>query len=251
MSRRFAIHLALACCVVPALCVSLAFCVVLPAGAQAATVSSLTPSFSPDRLGVGTALTVGIDYSNQQGGIPAPVSHAVLHLPAGMSIDLHGVGICPKSRLEKNAGRGCPASSKIGAGSALMGAHLGSLNMDESATLTAWRGPNREGLPTLEIAGQGLSPLSERVVLVGVLQPDHSPYGQELTLSIPPIPTLPTEPDASTLRFLLTVGSAHGARGGGQLRVPRACPAEGFPFAVDFTYADGSTSSSAATAPCP
>jgi hypothetical protein len=231
---------------------ALALCLALPVAAHASTVSSLSTSFAPDRLGADTALTVGIGFSDEESGMPVPVSHAVLHLPAGMGIDLHGVGICPESRLQKNAGRGCPASSKIGSGSAFLGAHLGSLNLNERANLTAWRGPNRDGQATLEIAGQGLTPLEERVVLTGVLSADRSPYGQELTMSIPPIPTLPTEPDASTLRFSLTVRSAgRSARAGGALRVPHTCPAGGFPFAVDFTYADGSTSASTATAPCP
>jgi len=230
---------------------TLAVCAVLPTGAQAATTASITPSFAPNRLGAATAFTLRIAYADQQDPVPEPVSHAVVHLPAGLGIDLRGIGICPSSRLEKQAGRGCPASSRVGSGSSLAGAHLGATNLNETAALTAWRGPNRGGRPTLEIRGQGLTPLEESVVVVGVLEPDSAPYGQKLVMTVPPIPTLPLEPNASILRFALTVGSAHGGHGGGLIRVPHRCPAGGFPFAADFAYAGGSTSTSTATVRCP
>jgi hypothetical protein len=230
---------------------TVAVCIALSTGAQAATVASIAPSFAPDRLSAGTAFTLTIAYSDPQGGIPEPVSHAVVHLPAGLGINLRGVGTCPKALLEKQAGRGCPASARVGSGSSLAGAHLGAINLNETAALTAWRGPNQGGRPTLEILGQGLTPLEERVVVIGVLKPDHAPYGQQLVMTVPPIPTLPTEPNASILHFSLTVGSAHGGHRGGLIRVPRSCPAGGFPFGADFAYAGGSTSTSTARVRCP
>ena len=237
-----AIGAALAFCA-PALCATLA------AGAQAATVSSITPSFSPNRLGAPTAFTLAIKYTNTQGGVPAPVSHTVVHLPAGLGINLRGVGTCSKSRLQAQGPRGCPSSARVGAGSALLGAHLGSQTIDESATLTAFRGPNQGGRPVLEIFGQGLSPLEERMVITGVLQPDRPPYGMQLVMSIGAIPTLPTEPNASTIRFSLTIGGRSHARG--LVRVPRSCPTAGFLFGADFTFSDGSTSNVTAPVHCP
>jgi hypothetical protein len=222
----------------------------LATGAQAATVAVITPSFAPERLGASAAFTLAIQYSNQGGGVPEPVTHAVVHLPAGVGIDVRAAGICPKSKLQKQSGRGCPASARIGSGSALMGAHLGAINLHENATLSAWRGPDQGGHPTMEILGEGLTPLEERVVVTGVLEADHGPYGQRLTMAIPPIPTLPTEPNASVLHFSLTVGSGHG-RLGRLIHVPSRCPAGGFPFAADFGYADGTSSRSAATVHCP
>jgi hypothetical protein len=231
---------------------TMALCAALPMGAQAATVANIAPSFAPDRLGAGTAFTLDIGFANQQEGIPAPVTNAVVHLPAGLTVNLHSAGTCSQARLQKNAGRGCPASARIGRGSALVVAHLGSLNLNEPASLTAWRGPNQGGLPTLEIVGQGLSPLEERVVVSGVLKPDHAPYGQQLVMTNPAIPTLPTEPNASLQRFSLTIGSAaHGGHGAALLRVPSHCPAGGFPFGADFAYADGSNSTTTATVACP
>ncbi|HEV3071093.1 MAG TPA: hypothetical protein VGY76_06680 [Solirubrobacteraceae bacterium] len=233
------------------LCVTaaLAACA-LTTGAQAATVASITPAFAPARLGASTAFSLAIQYSNQGGGVPEPVTHAVVHLPAGLGIEVRAAGICPKSKLEKQSGQGCPASARVGRGSALMGAHLGAIDLHENAALSAWRGPNQGGHPTLEILGEGLSPLEERVVVTGVLEADHAPYGQRLTMSVPPIPTLPTEPNASVLHFSLTVGAGHG-RLGRLIHVPSKCPAGGFRFGADFAYADSTSSSTTAVVHCP
>ncbi len=234
------------------LCVGLttvALCAALTTGAQAATVASIAPSFAPDRAGAGTAFTLGIDFSNQ-GLVPEPVTHMVVHLPAGLGINLNGVSTCPKARLEKQEAHGCPASARVGSGSAQVGAHLGAINLNESASLTAWRGPNQGGRSTLQILGVGLSPLEEHIVLSGVLEPDSAPYGQKLVMSIPPIPTLTGEANASVLRTSVTIGAAHGKLGK-LLRVPHNCPATGFAFGGDFDYADGSSSSTSATVACP
>lgn len=228
----------------------LAACAVLSTGAQAATVGGITPSFTPDRAGAGTAFTLAMGFSQEQGGVPEPVTNMVIHLPAGLGIDVRGVSTCPKALLERHAGRGCPASARVGGGSARMGAHLGATNLDESAALTAWRGPNQAGHTTLEILGHGLTPLDEHVTITGVLEPDRAPYSQKLVMKIPPIPTLTGEANASVLRSTVTIGSAHG-RLGRLMRVPRSCPAGGFPFAADFSYADATSSSATATVHCP
>ena len=113
--------------------------------------------------------------------------------------------------------------------------------------------PTQNLQPTFEILGQGYTPLDERVVFIGEVLPDKAPYGEELVMSIPPIPTLPLEPDASIVSFSLTIGASrrHEAHGANTVLVPSSCPAGGFPFAAEFTYADGSGGSAAAVAPCP
>lgn len=231
-----------------AACVALTLCGVLlvsaPAGAEASTTANLTPSFSPDRLGAPAALTLAIRYRNSQGGVPAPVTHTLVDLPAGVSFNLGGVSVCSRAHVARGA---CPASSKVGSGGTLSEAHLGTLSLTENATLTAYRGPNQGVRPTMEIVSQGLTPLIEREVMTAVVEADAPPYGPALALSIPPIPTLPTEPNASIVRFSLTVGAGRG----GLVRVPHTCPSGGFPFAASFTFADASTAQTTATARCP
>ena len=91
------------------------------------------------------------------------------------------------------------------------------------------------------------------MVFSGSVLPDHAPYGEQLVMSIPPIPTLALEPDASIATFSLTIG-ANGAHRGRTTQLGRhaiALPSGGFPFAAEFTYADGSTGGAHATAECP
>ena len=73
--------------------------------------------------------------------------------------------------------------------------------------------------------------------------PDHSPYGQALSIVVPPIRTLTFEPDASIVTFSLTIGPSHRHRGApaDAVVMPSSCPAGGFPFAAEFSYADGSS----------
>jgi hypothetical protein len=228
----------------------------LPGELPEATVGAVGASFTPDRLGAPTGLHLTFRYTGPSRTVPAAVRRVVVHLPEGLGIyPPHGSRTCSAARLQARGPSGCPAFAKVGAGSAKLGAHLGTLNLSENATLTAWAGPEQDGNPTLDIAGQGLSPLEERVVMSGVLEPDSLPYGMEMIVTIPPVPTLPTEPDASLLNFSLTLGSihrSHGAPGGAELiRVPRVCPAGGFPFAATFSYVDGTTGSARTRVPCP
>jgi hypothetical protein len=231
-------------------------CSLLSAVAQADTTSTIKPSFSPDRLGASTAFTLAVDFTASASEVPSPVRHAIVHLPVGLGIDVRGVGTCTRARLSARGPGGCPASSRVGTGHAVMEAHLGSQTISENASLSAFRGPNQGSHPVLEIFGQGLTPLVERVVMVGVLEPDRAPYGEELVTSIPPIPTLPGEPDASTARFSLTIGAARDAairrsHPTGAITVPRSCPSHGFAFGADFSFADGSSTSVTALGACP
>ncbi len=232
---------------------ALAICAALGGTSRASTVGSIHPSFLPDRLGTSTAFTLAIRLASDQGEVPAPVDRAVLHLPAGLGIDLRGAGVCSKARLQASGASGCPARSRIGRGHAVLEVHAGSQTIPEPASLSAFRGPTQAGKPTLEIIGQGETPLYERTVIVGVLHPDRPPFGLKLELAIPPIPTLPGEPNASMLEFSLTIGAGRSPRAhlAGAIVVPRRCPAGGFPFAADFAFEDGSSASASATAPCP
>jgi hypothetical protein len=123
----------------------------------------------------------------------------------------------------------------------------------EDINLGVFLGPLRNFQPTFEVLGEGSTPLQERVVLSGTVIPDHAPYGEELAMSLPPIPTLPLEPEASMATLTLTVGTrAHRLpRGANTVVVPGSCPAGGFPFAAELSYADGTAGSPLATAPCP
>ncbi len=224
----------------------------LTASAQAATSAVITPSLSPDRLGAKGALTFTIRYAGGEFGVPSPVRRSVLQFPAGLSLEIPKLRSCTTARLRARGPSGCPAQSEIGSGHALVEVRAGTLILTEEVTLWAFLGEPRNLQPTFEILAQGYTPLDERMVFTGMVLPDEAPYGEELVLSIPRIPTLPLEPDASIVSFSLTIGASKrpGKHDANTVVVPSSCPLGGFPFAAEFTYADGSDGSARATVPC-
>ncbi len=233
--------------------VALSVSAVLVASAHAQTVATLTPLLSPDRLGATGALSFTIHYADSAANVPPPMRRSILRFPAGLTLEVPRLSSCSVSRLRARGADGCPADSMLGRGHALIEARVGSQTIAENVSLWVFLGPLHNLTPTVEILGQGYTPFDERVVLVGTMLPAGGPYGEALALSIPPISTLPLEPDASIVTFSLVIGApvqrrAHDAN---TIRLPAVCPQGGFPFAAEFTYADGSSGSSVTTVPCP
>jgi hypothetical protein len=225
-------------------------CAVPAPQAHAGTSASIQPSFQPYRLGARSAATLSLRFSGGVDHVPAPLSGMVLRLPAALSIDLQGVATCRPSLLRSGRAAGCPGAARIGRGHALLEVHAGSQTLPEEATISVFRGPNRGGQPTFEIFGHGETPLDESTISTAVLQRDTPPYGSKLVVSVPPIPTLVYEPNASFDSLSLTIG-APGGRSRGALAIPRSCPRGGFPFASAFTFADRSSASASVRLPCP
>jgi hypothetical protein len=236
----------LAACAACAACV----CAGLATPALAATSASMQPSFRPYRLGTNAAATISLRFSGGVEHVPAPLSGMVLRLPAGLGIDLTGIATCQASRLRSAGPAGCPAAARIGRGHALLKVHAGSQTLPEEATISVFRGPNRGGRPTFEIFGHGETPLDESTISTAVLQRDTPPFGSKLIVSVPPIPTLVYEPNASFSSLSLTIGAPAG-RSRSPVAIPRRCPRGGFPFASSVTFADRSTASASVRLPCP
>jgi hypothetical protein len=221
--------------------------------AQAQVSATIKSSLSPDRLGAKGALVVTIRYAGGESGVPSPVRRSVLRFPAGLGIEIPHLRSCPIARLRAHGASGCSTQSLLGQGHALAEAQAGSQIITEDISLWLFLGPFHNLEPTFEILGQGYTPFDEQVVLTGTVLPDNPPYGEDLVLSVPPIPTLPLEPDASIVSMTLAVGTSkpRHPRDANTVVVPTSCPAGGFPFAADFAYADGSNGSAHSAAPCP
>jgi hypothetical protein len=217
------------------------------------TSASMHPSFLPNRLGASTAFTLAFRFFGGEEGVPAPLSAIVVHLPAGLSVNLRGVATCPSSRL-RATGAPCPSSSVLGRGRALLDVHAGSQTIGEEAMIRIFRGPNQGNHPTLEILSHGETPLDQSTTSTAILARDRSPYGSKLTISIPPIPTVMYEPNASVTSLSLTIGTVGRSPRGhaaGVIVLPRSCPAAGFQFAASFAFADESAANATAKVPCP
>lgn len=235
------------------LIVALLLCGLSGGLAQAETSATIAPSLDPSRLGAEGALVFDIHFIGGEFGVPAPVRHSVLRLPAGLGIEMPELRSCAPERLRARGLRGCSVQSEIGHGSAVAEAHVGSQILTENIALSVFLGPLGGVQPKLEVLAQGYTPFEERVVLEGTVVSANAPFGEELVLSVPPIPTLPLEPDASIVNLSLTLGSdgPHRARDANTVLVPSSCPSGGFPFAAEFTYAEGLSSSAMATITCP
>jgi hypothetical protein len=236
-----------------ALLLALVLCVAPALASQSSTTATITPTLLPDRLGADGALQLIIRYSSDESAVPLPVSRAVLRFPVGLGVEIPHLRSCSPTRLRARGPSGCPTQSLLGRGHAIAEAQVGSEIVSEEIDLTLFVGPFHNLQPTIEILGRGYSPFDERVVLSGTVRPDNPPYGEDLVLSIPPIATLPLEPDASIVSMSLTIGTAKPRHPitVNTIVVPPSCPTDGFPFAAEFTYDDGSTGGALASVLCP
>jgi hypothetical protein len=224
------------------------------ASPQGKSTATIIPSLLPDRLGAEGALQLTVNFGNGlSSGVPLPVRRAILRFPSGLGIEIPHLRSCSIARLRARGPSGCSAQSELGRGHALAEAMAGSQLITENISLWLFLGPFHNLEPSFEIFGQGITPFNERVVLTGTVLPDHPPYGEDLVLSVPPIPTVPLEPEASMASMTLTVGTTKSPHPNqaNTIVVPTSCPTGGFPFAAEITYADGSSGSTLADAVCP
>jgi hypothetical protein len=222
----------------------------LPSGP---TASRLSAALHPDRPGARGTLDLTIDYAQPDASLPVPVRLAVLRLPQALGIDVPVLRSCAAAQLRARGAAGCPSQALIGRGNALVGAALGSQLLHEHISLWLFVGPLVNLQPTFEILAQGYTPFRERVVVTGRVSPDEAPYGEDLAIALPPIPTLPLEPDAAIVSMSLTVGAPDAARSrrANAVVAPKSCRAGSLPLAIDSTFTDGTTASAGYSLPCP
>jgi hypothetical protein len=221
--------------------------------AQASVIATIAPSLSPNRLGAKGELQLTVSFRGGDFGVPTPLRKSVLRFPAGLGIEIPHLRSCSIARLRSRGAGGCPSQSLLGRGHALAEARAGSQLISEDISLWLFLGPFHNLEPTFEILGRGYTPFDQHVVLSGTVLPDSPPFGEDLVLNVPTIPTLPLEPEASIVTMTLTVGARkpRNPRNANTVIVPVRCPTGGFPFAASFTYADGSTGEALSAAPCP
>ncbi|HEV7161741.1 MAG TPA: hypothetical protein VGN25_00660 [Solirubrobacteraceae bacterium] len=224
----------------------------LPACVQAQGSAAITPLLSPNRLGAKGAFTLGLQTSGEF-GLQSPMRRAIVKLPPGLNLYIPTLRSCSAARLRARGPSGCPAQSRLGSGQGLVESRAGSQLVSEHIDLSVFIGPPQNLAPTFLVLGEGFTPLQERIVLSGSVAESHAPYGEELVMNIPPIATLPLEPDATLVSLTLTVGANTRpvARSANAVVMPSRCPTGGFPFAAEFTFADGSSTSATAPAHCP
>jgi hypothetical protein len=230
------------------------------AAAPAPVLATIEASFAPDRLGVRTAVTFSFHITGGEDGVPPPLRKVLLLIPGGLSgpsLEWPTTLGCSRAQLMRRGARGCPARSQIGSGSALVAWREGSQTVTEHAKLWMFVGPT-DGAYQLQILGEGTTPIRRRVVSTVSLAAISGTYSASLESVVPPIATRPRAPDASIVSFSITNGNAkqprfsgRGLYGGMGLFVPSPCPAGGFPWQAEFSFAGSPTQLATTAIACP
>jgi hypothetical protein len=239
-------------------------CVCLPASAQAATSVHLAATLSPERLGRGTTIGFTFQIGGSRGAVPPPLTAIDLRYPQDLGIALSGLGLetCAPALLQAVGPLGCPRDSLMGLGSALAEIPIGEQVVTEPAEVKIVRGPTEGGRLALLIHANGRYPVNEQIVFPAVLVPARAPFGGELRVSVPLVPSVPGAPDLSIVRLQATLGPqgiTYTERVGDTVVVyrprgillPDSCPRGGFPFAAAFRFQNGTSAHARTAVPCP
>jgi hypothetical protein len=239
-------------------------CSFTPAGAPAAELASLHASFSPDRLEAPTTIAFGFHLETSEGTAPPPLASLDLRIPAGMNYTTTtlGLSICQPSALQARGLAGCPANSRLGYGNALVEVPFGTGEGHEIPEIQAVSGPSPNGNLVVLFYANGLFPVVAQLAFSGEVLPDTGRFGSQLATNVPLVASVPGGPDVSIVNVQATIGPSHltyykhlhgrlvafRPRG---VAVPARCPRGGFPFAAEFAFQDGSTTTASTTVPCP
>lgn len=234
-------------------------------GARAQTTAQLHASFQPYRLGERTTLQFEFAFSAATGEDPPPLIEMQLRYPRGINFFLNNLGIrrCAETVLEASGPAGCPRDSVMGYGVVRTGIVLGDTPVEESSPITILRAPERDGHLALLFFAEGTQPVVTNVIFSGVLLSAAEPFGGKVQIGVPLVATLPGAPYVSVLHLHATIGPEHltyyhdvsgvslAFRPQGIL-LPPSCPrSDGFPFAANFTFSDGTHALAETTVQCP
>jgi hypothetical protein len=235
-----------------------------PAPAQAGQSVRLAVGLTPERLGSGTTIDFSFRIATPHGRVPPPLTAIDLLYPANIGLITSGLGIatCEPAALEALGPEGCPADSLMGYGSALVEIPIGPEIIQETGRITTWMAPIQNGHLGLLFYAEGNEPVSAQLIFTSRVLAAPTPYGGRLDTNIPLIPGLPAAPNPAVVQMNSTIGPMHITyyeRSHGRtiayhpdgVRLPRACPHGGFPFAATFAFLDGSHTSAHTTVPCP
>jgi hypothetical protein len=239
-----------------------AACLLVTAVAWAAETLLVHASFSPDRLGAPTNLSLAAKFTTSAAGPASPITKITLYAPTGMKVDLRGAGTCSQAVLAQKGPSGCPPDSRAGFGGGVAALALPAEVIHAPYTLDFFFAPPEQGRLRLLIYVSSYQPVSMQLVLVARQVPPNRPYGLGFSVEVPPVSVFPAAPDASVESGFATLGAAnvayyktvHGKKTLVDLRgilAPERCPRGGFPSEGTVEFADGATQTLNPTIPCP
>lgn len=232
--------------------------------AHAAPTAKLGAKFIPEHLGGRTTLEFSFSFTAPPGEVPPPLTQIELRYPDRLGLGLSGLGLatCTAHTLEASGPTRCPPNSVMGYGAAVTGVVLGTTTITEIAPITMLRTPNQQGHLAVLFSAEGTTPVDTRIVFPGLLLPAPAPFGGQVSVGVPLVPTLPGAPYISVIRLHATIGPrmvTYYEQAGGKtlaytplgILLPKSCPHRGFPFAAQFRFLDESVAKAQSTVSCP
>jgi hypothetical protein len=241
---------------------TICMCLLLAAFAWASSTLTVHESFTPDKLGAPTNLSITSNFLSTTGGPPAPITRLTLYAPGGLAIDARGAGTCTAAKLADGGPSGCPANSRAGFGGGVALITLAKTTINEPYTLDFFFAPKEDRHLALLAYASAVAPVPVELVVVAKEVPAPKPYGLGFSVEVPSISTLPGAAPASVESAFATFGATnvayyetvHGKRELVRLKglvAPKTCPSGGFPTEGIIDFADGTTLTVNPTIPCP
>ena len=235
-----------------------------PPSATAAQSVGLRAAFHPDMPGHSTTIELEVRVYGSGGAPPLPVTSFDLRLPVGMGLASTTLGQanCEPAALIDSGLSGCSANARLGFGSASALVPAGTEDVRAVASLDAVMGPATENRVEVLWYVQADRPVFAQLVLPSVVEEAGPPYGEELAVTVPLVQAWPEGPDLALETFDSSLGPAgltYHRRVAGHtiafqprgIRIPPACPAGGYRFAVVLSFQDGTQATGAYNVPCP
>jgi hypothetical protein len=203
-----------------------------------------------DILGAGAIVEGEATISGSEyGGSPPPLIGLDFYAPVGLELHPQGFATCPPEVLEKSGPGACPKRSTAGPqGSATGVVSFGGERVGETASVQPFFAPSGN----LEAFVDGSTPVSLEIVAKARFVGSAPPFGPRFTGEVPLIETVPGALDASFLRGTVEVGAAYrqGKRVVSYVRLPRTCPAGGWPVKIEMIFLGGATAEASYRMPC-
>jgi hypothetical protein len=189
----------------------------------------------------GLTLRTTFRVADDTGAKPPPLTNTTLRFPKGAALNARYFKTCSFSALQSKGPSGCPKSSVIGKGTAIGDARP--IIAEVKAKITLYNGKTASGGPSIIVYAQ--PDISAPIIIQGPIKAQKgSPYGYVLSVDVPPIPTLPGQPNASVVFFDATTLDKTVKRKGRLIHYiegPILCNGTYFLLDGAFTYEGGTT----------
>jgi hypothetical protein len=189
----------------------------------------------------GLTLRTTFRVADDTGAKPPPLTNTTLRFPKGAALNAKYFKKCSVTVLQSKGPSGCPKASLIGKGTATGDARP--IIADVKAKITLFNGRSASGDPSIIVYAE--PEISAPFAVQGSIKRQKSgPYGYVLSVDVPPIPTLPGQPNASVVFFDATTLDKTVKRKGRLIHYiegPILCDGTYFLLDGTFTYEGGIT----------